>query len=163
RRDHDAMTVASMRIGAAAALFVATVARAQVALPPAVTIEFDEKGAVTPASASARATVPGLLAGRTVVVILSHGRRNDPASADAEGGARLEIGGIVAALPPAPAPLFVKIVWPSAMFPMTGDACEGEQKAPFFASQRPRAAVRDVEPWARAAFPTAARGRRFSA
>jgi hypothetical protein len=133
--------------------------QAGVPSPPQVTLVFDERGALDPVSVQARASLASMVADSTDVFVLSHGWRNDAASADCRY--QQQIKGISAALPPTARPIFVLIVWPSAMFPLVQDACGGMPRRPFFVDQQGRATATDVRAWAQAAFPAAARTRRF--
>ena len=123
-----------------------------------LTLAFDERGALLPASAPARDTLAAMAAESTDVFVLAHGWRNDAASAECRY--RQQIEGISSALSPSARALFVKIVWPSAMFPLVSDACGGGDKTPYLVFQQARA-PNAVRTWAEAAFPAAARSRRF--
>jgi hypothetical protein len=151
---------------ALAALLAARLGASQVVAPRApagaerqVTLSFNERGILDPLSAASRGSLASLAAGSTDVFILTHGWRNDAASADCRY--QLQIQGISAALPAAARPVFVKIMWPSAMFPIIHDGCGTAPSRPFFADQEEHAVTSDVRIWAAAAFPAAARSRRF--
>jgi hypothetical protein len=159
------------RIAAAGVIVAALVAPASLQTPasaaavaPAsaarqIDLSFDERGNLEPASNPARAALASIAAGSTDVFVLSHGWRNDAASANCRY--QQQIDGIAAALPPASRPLFVKVLWPSAMFPVMHDGCGGALRRPYFAEQREAPPSGDLQPWAAAAFPAAARARGF--
>lgn len=150
---------------ALAALLAAAPAAAQSASRAAagaarqVTLSFNERGILDPAAAASRGSLAALAAGSTDVFVLSHGWRNDAASAECRYAQQVQ--GITAALPASARPLFVKIMWPSAMFPIVHDGCGTAPSRPFFAEQEEHAVTSDVRIWASAAFPVAARSRRF--
>jgi hypothetical protein len=125
-----------------------------------VTLMFDGRGVLLPSSAAARASLPAAAADRTDVFVLSHGWHNDARSAECRY--QPQIKGIAEALPPSTRRLFVKIVWPSAMYPLPQDGCGAQATRPFFADQKERSAPDEVRMWAQAAFPAAARTRRFN-
>ena len=124
-----------------------------------VTLSFNERGQLEPASAAARGSLAALAAASTDVFVLSHGWRNDAATAECRY--QQQVQGITAALPEVARPLFVTIMWPSAMFPLVHDSCGAAPSRPFFADQEEHAVGSDVRIWAAAAFPAAARSRRF--
>ena len=151
---------------ALAVLLAAWPAASQSAAPRApagaarqVTLSFNERGILDPLSVPSRGSLGALAAGSTDVFVLSHGWRNDAASAECRY--QLQVQGIAAALPPSARPLFVKIMWPSAMYPIIHDGCGAPPSRPFFANQEAHAVTSDVRIWAAAAFPAAARSRRF--
>jgi hypothetical protein len=133
--------------------------RAPVTAARQVTLRFDERGALDPSSAPDHASLAALAAGSTDVFVLSHGWRNDEASADCRY--QQQIQGITVELPASARPLFIKIMWPSAMYPVIHDGCGAPPNRPYFADQQERAPSSEVRQWARAAFPAAARARRF--
>lgn len=160
RLAHAAAALLAALIAGAAPLLSQAPAATPPAAAPQITLLFDEHGALEPRSAAMRASLLAIAPASTDVFVLSHGWRNDPASADCRY--QVQIDGISKALPASARPLFVKIMWPSAMFPIVQDRCGGAPRRPFFAEQQQGAPVSDVRTWAEAAFPAAARSRGFN-
>lgn len=150
---------ASTLIALAAAACVAPPPQSRAgAAPQPFTVAFDENGVIEPRSVRVRDEAIAAASKATDVFVLSHGWRNDEQTADCRY--REMDAGIAGTQPPDARPLFIHIMWPSAVLPLPHDSCG---RASLTAVSERATTMPDVRVWASAAFPAATRSRDFTA